>query len=40
MGDSKRKREKQEKTWKEVKALTQSRVRWRCFVKALFSEEE
>jgi hypothetical protein len=28
------------KTWKEVRALAQNRVRWRCFVEALSSGEE
>jgi hypothetical protein len=28
------------KTWKEVRALAQNRVRWRCFVEALCSGEE
>jgi hypothetical protein len=28
------------KTWKEVRALAQIRVRWRCFVEALCSGEE
>jgi hypothetical protein len=25
------------KTWKEVGALAQNRIRWRCFVEALYS---
>jgi hypothetical protein len=28
------------KTWKEVRALAQNRVRWGCFVEALCSREE
>jgi hypothetical protein len=28
------------KTWKEVRALAQNRVRWHCFVEALCSGEE
>jgi hypothetical protein len=28
------------KTWKEVRALAQNRVHWRCFVEALCSGEE
>jgi hypothetical protein len=31
---------KVDKTWKEVRALSQNRVRWRCFVEALCSGEE
>jgi hypothetical protein len=31
---------KSRQTWMEVRALAQNRVRWGCFVEALYSGEE